>query len=149
MSCQTQNHLIALFMSLLKGHHLRSSVFSSALRAEHQRHAFISCGKKNCFISTEKMRLCIRLQGKQLNSLCLHKSKHLGPPPKLISAAAFTDLIGFNQMIGAVGHKMRKHFWAAELFFCIMLNSYSWDILLKCTNSSRLPNRGLSLDHKT
>lgn len=66
--------------------------------------------KKIALYSTEKTRLCIRLQGKQLNSLCLHKSKHLGPPPKLISAAAFTDLIGFNQMIGAVGHKMRKHF---------------------------------------
>lgn len=42
-------------------------------------------------------RLCTQLQGKhsQPNSLSLHKSKHLGPWPKLISAQ-LTHLIGFN-----------------------------------------------------
>lgn len=64
----------------------------------------------------------------QPNSLCRHKSKHLGPPPKLISAAVFTDLIGFKQMIGAVGHEMRKYFCATELFrvfFCCFFLSSS------------------------
>ena len=42
-------------------------------------------------------RLCTQLQGKHSrpNSLSLHKSKHLGPWPKLISAQ-LTRLIGFN-----------------------------------------------------
>lgn len=69
------------------------SVYWSALWLAHLKLAVlwaIHLILKHNFLRTVKSRLCILL-----HFFCLHKSKHLGPSPKLISASAFATLPGF------------------------------------------------------
>lgn len=86
-----------------------------------------------------KTRLCIQLQGKQWNSLRLHKRKHLGPPPKLISAAAFAPLEALTRWLeqlapGPENTLVQQNF----LGLCWTLTHIRIDSLLKST--TRLPS---------